>query len=69
MWVLYEIENGVFRLTGVSKSLLEKSKRKPIEDYLKLQGRFSKISDEQIDLLKRHVDELWMEYKHLMESG
>jgi len=69
MWVLYEIENGVFRLTGVSKSLLDKSKRKPIEDYLKLQGRFSKISDEQIDLLKRHVDELWMEYKHLMESG
>ena len=69
MWALYEIESGVFRLTGVSRGLIDTSKRRPIEDYLKLQGRFSKISEEQVKLLQRHVDEIWAEYERLMRRG
>mgnify|MGYP000362525037 CR=1 FL=1 len=61
MWPLYEIEHGVFKLSGVSKALVDKSKRRLIRDYLKLQGRFSKISDEQLSALQRYVDEIWEE--------
>ena len=34
LWPMYEVENGVWRLT------YEPKKKKPIEDYMRLQGRF-----------------------------
>jgi pyruvate ferredoxin oxidoreductase beta subunit len=63
MWILYEIENGVFRLTGKSKRLLDPSKRKPIKDYLKQQGRFRKITDDDIKKLEENRDYNWEQVK------
>ncbi|VVB93328.1 Pyruvate synthase subunit PorB [uncultured archaeon] len=37
MWPLYEMENG--EVTGVRKL----KKRKPVEEYLKVQGRFKHL--------------------------
>jgi pyruvate ferredoxin oxidoreductase beta subunit len=49
MWILYEYKDGKLEISNPSKYLIEHNSFKPIEEYLKIQGRFSKISE---DLLK-----------------
>jgi len=66
MWPLYEVERGEFRLTGVSRSLLDKSKRTPIVEYIKIQGRFSHISEEEIRILEEYVDKLWNDIRKII---
>ncbi len=56
MWVLYEIENGVFRIT---KRIQE---RKPVQEYLKLQGRFKHLTEKETEKIQKHVDS---EYQRL----
>jgi len=51
MWVLYEVENGELRLTT------KPSKRKPVAEYLKLQGRFRHLTDEDVAEIQRMTDE------------
>ena len=65
VWALYEIERGRFKLNPPSSGLLDKAKRKPIEEYIKEQGRFSQLSPEDLEELKRWVDESWENYKKL----
>jgi len=62
MVVLYEVENGVFRLTGASAKLAQKGRLRPVREYVKLQGRFARTKDEQIAELQRWVDERWARY-------
>jgi pyruvate ferredoxin oxidoreductase beta subunit len=50
-WVLYEIENGKMNVT------FKPPKRRPIADYLKLQGRFRHLNDEEIAEIQRMVDD------------
>lgn len=59
IWVLYEVEYGRFSLTGPSRNLLKKENRKPVEEYLKLQGRFAHLKPEDIEKIQRFVDEQW----------
>ena len=59
MWPLFEIENGKFSLSSISKPFLDKSKRKPIEEYLKLQERFKGLSKEEIDGINNYIDSMW----------
>jgi len=66
MWPLYEIESGVFRLTGVSRALLDKSKRKPVIEYIKIQGRFSHLSEKDVRVLEEYVDRLWEDIKKML---
>jgi len=65
LWPLYEVEYGVFKLTGVSLSLVDKDKRVPLEKYLRLQGRFKHITDEDIKIYEEYVDQLWRALKDL----
>ncbi len=51
MWVLYEIDHGEFKVTYPVK------KRKPVKEYLKPQGRFRHLTDEEIEKVQRLVDE------------
>ncbi len=67
MWALYEVVNGKFQLSPISRALLDKSKRKPVEEYLKLQGRFAKLSKAEIEELQRYVDEQWKRYAILQK--
>jgi len=57
--VLYEVEDGVFRLTSDSESIARKGKLRPLREYLVEQGRFSNITDEQIDELQYWVNARW----------
>lgn len=57
--VLYEVENGVFRLTGKSLSLAKTRRKRPVEDYLKTQARFKKMTPEQMEAFQKEVDARW----------
>lgn len=50
-WFLYEIDHGSLRIT------YRPPKRRPIEDYIKLQGRFKGLTEEDIRTLQQWVDE------------
>jgi pyruvate ferredoxin oxidoreductase beta subunit len=57
--MLYEVENGVLRLTGKTLSVARSGRKRPVEEYLRLQGRFSKMTAEQITGFQREVDDRW----------
>jgi pyruvate ferredoxin oxidoreductase beta subunit len=50
-WVLYEIKNGKLNVT------FKPPKRRPVADYLKVQGRFKHLTDAEIAEIQRMVDE------------
>ena len=56
---LYEIEDGKYKLN------VDLPERKPVTDYLKLQGRFRHLSEETIKHIQHRVDK---EYDRLMEK-
>jgi pyruvate ferredoxin oxidoreductase beta subunit len=63
MWLLYEHEDGETRFTGATKRMLEgKVKKKPVKDYLEIQGRFRDVlaspgGQEAEDMLEAEVSE------------
>ncbi len=59
VFVLYEIEDGNFRLTGKSLSIAKSGRKKPVDEYIALQGRFKKMTPEQIASYQRSVDAKW----------
>ena len=67
-WPLYEVINGKFILSKDSKRFLDATKRKPIEEYLKIQKRFRTISDSQIEDYKRYINDLWESIKERIEK-
>lgn len=60
--VLYEVENGVFRLTGRSRSLAKAGLRASVADYVATQGRFRGMSDETVEAVQAWVDARWADY-------
>ena len=59
-WViLYEVEDGVFRLTSASESIARQGNLKPLREYLVQQGRFKNITEEQIEALQHRVNARW----------
>ena len=62
-WViLYEVEEGIFRLTSASESIARGSNLKPLRAYIAEQGRFKNITEEQINELQDWVDTRWKRY-------
>ena len=63
MWLLYEHEGGETRFTAATKRMIEgKVKKKPVKEYLEIQGRFRQIlsspeGQEAEDLLEEEVSE------------
>ncbi len=62
LFVLYEIQDGVFHLTSASRSLARKGNLKPVREYLAEQGRFKNITQEQISQLQDWVNARWQCY-------
>jgi pyruvate ferredoxin oxidoreductase beta subunit len=54
---LYEVENGRYKLN------VDKPKLKPVKEYLKTQGRFRHLLDEEIARIQDHVDEEYAKLK------
>lgn len=59
-WIQYEYEEGKYTLNYNPKEL------KPIEEYIGLQGRFKKISDEDKEFMQENVKEHFKKYKEKM---
>lgn len=53
MFPLYEIEDGKVHITRKGKGL-------PIEEYLKVQGRFQHLTSEEIGAMQKAVDDSWI---------
>uniref|UniRef100_A0A7V4DEM9 Pyruvate ferredoxin oxidoreductase n=1 Tax=Candidatus Caldatribacterium californiense TaxID=1454726 RepID=A0A7V4DEM9_9BACT len=57
VWPLYEVENGVYRLTYKPKE------KKPVEEWLRVQGRFRHLLAPEnrhlVEAFQRYVDEEW----------
>ncbi|HEX17436.1 MAG TPA: 3-methyl-2-oxobutanoate dehydrogenase subunit beta [Thermoplasmatales archaeon] len=72
VWPLYEYENERMIFNGISKAIIEgKYKRKPVDEWLKLQGRFShlfkpKRDEERIRRFQEYVDEMWERFKRMI---
>ncbi|WXG45745.1 MAG: 3-methyl-2-oxobutanoate dehydrogenase subunit beta [Candidatus Atabeyarchaeum deiterrae] len=65
MWILFEISNEKLELTGPSKNLVDPAKRTPIEEYLKIQGRYDGLTKEDVDVIKKWVSHQWDKYLRL----
>ena len=66
-WPLYEVENGVHRVT------VKPRKFKPVEHWLKMQGRFRHLFKEEnkwmIEHIQKEVDRRWEKLLKLEEAG
>ncbi|MCX8191682.1 MAG: hypothetical protein N3F06_02605 [Nitrososphaerales archaeon] len=51
MWVLYEIYKGKMTVN------VRVPKRKRVEEYLKIQGRFAHLTEDMIEEIQKQVDE------------
>ncbi|MCP3684908.1 MAG: pyruvate synthase subunit beta [bacterium] len=60
---LFEIEDGVVKITR------EPSKKTAVLDYLKTQGRFKHLKEDDIADVQKHIDERWERIKKLAETG
>lgn len=62
-WPLYEIENGVYKITYMPKE------KRPITDWIEAQGRFKHIlkNEEAIKVIQADVDAQWEELLALAE--
>ncbi|MGH9782961.1 MAG: thiamine pyrophosphate-dependent enzyme, partial [Terriglobia bacterium] len=60
IWPLYEVEDGVLRLTSRTEQIATgRIRRLPVRDYLLRQGRFAHFTDDDIDYFQSKVDEMW----------
>jgi pyruvate ferredoxin oxidoreductase alpha subunit len=63
IFTLYEIEDGKLKIT------VKPEKLKPVADYLKLQGRFSHLTDEDIEKIQKDVDIAQAQMRGWEQSG
>jgi len=54
---LYEVENGRYRLS------IDRAQLKPVEEYLKPQGRFRHLSEEQVAKIQERVNKKYADLK------
>ncbi len=63
MFPLYEIENGKYKLS------FDLPRLRPVNDYLKLQGRFRHLSDDAINKIQQRVNEDYARLKEKANEG
>jgi len=68
-WALFENENDKMTFNGKSKLLLEKKiEPKPVDEWLKYQGRFKhlfspKKDEEKLKIIQEHTNMIWDRYR------
>ncbi len=63
MFPLFEVENGKYKIN------INPGKLKPVTDYLKAQGRFRHLTDNDISRIQERVNQDWIKLKDLAERG
>jgi len=61
MWPLFEYDRGTFKLSAFSRKYKDPSKRVPVIEYLKVQGRFKHILNkpEEIKKIEEYIERTW----------
>jgi len=59
---LYEVENGKYRLN------INLAQRQPVQEYLKLQGRFRHLSEAEVKVIQDRVDKEYVELVRRVEE-
>ncbi len=68
IWLLYEYEDGSLSFNPPSKQIIEgDSDPAPVEDWLRLQGRFRNLTDSDVDKIKDAMRERWALYRKKAE--
>jgi len=68
-WALYECEKDVVTFNGKSKLILEKKiERKPVEEWIKQQGRFRHLfkpqrDEKRIKAIEDYTNQVWERYR------
>jgi pyruvate ferredoxin oxidoreductase beta subunit len=60
--VLYEVENGVFRLSAASQAIARKGDLRPVREFLALQGRYANVVEDTIQELQGWITARWQRY-------
>ncbi|MGC8710627.1 MAG: 3-methyl-2-oxobutanoate dehydrogenase subunit beta [Candidatus Micrarchaeia archaeon] len=68
MWPLYEIENGILKLSSISANYVDKAKRKPLSEYIKVQDRFKGLSEAELAGMQDYIDRMWNYISELKNS-
>ncbi len=67
--VLYEIENGEFRLTGRSKALSRAGLQASVAEFVKTQGRFRGIDEATVAEVQEWAERRWARYVERDAAG
>ena len=61
LFPLYEYENGKFQLSPLARRYKDPSKRVPVVEYLKLQGRYKHLINkpEEIKKIEEYIESIW----------
>ncbi len=62
-WPLFEIEDGEFRITK------RVGERRPVEEYLRTQGRFRHLGSGEIKEIQEHIELMWKEIEAREKAG
>ncbi len=62
IWPMYEIKDGLLSFTQKPSEL------KPVDDYLKQQGRFKHLTKAEIKIMQNHVTDNWNKLLKLEET-
>jgi pyruvate ferredoxin oxidoreductase beta subunit len=70
-FIIFEIEQGHFQLTGPSLTLAKKGKLSPVREYFEAQGRFSGFDDDMHEKVQQQIDEQWQYAveRHIAANG
>ena len=60
-WPLMEVIEGKLVISNTSKKYIDKSKRKDVRDYLKMQSRFKHFTEDDYKVWEQYIDDLWKE--------
>ena len=65
-WPLFEYQNGKLTISQESLHCLDKRTRRPLKDFITAQGRFRKMTDEDIKILEKYIDDMWEKLKSML---
>ncbi len=67
-WPLFEYYNGKLSISSESLHCLDRRTRRPIRDFLSVQGRFKRLTEDQIKILEQYIDNVWEKLKSMLDN-
>ena len=59
MWILFEAINGKVTISPFSRPYMDKGRRKPVTEYLKIQERFKGMKPRDVEIIEEIINDAW----------